>query len=299
MNNLRYKTLSRIVCTKNKRKNKKMTLIIGMKCKEGVFLVSDRKVVDENNNSSYENKLQTLYGHIVGAAGYSHLFKQFNRKIRGIVNQRTTEIDLMNRKALKELGIVYPKEQKVEEEPKKFQSNDLKNNIENEEQEQENISMPYVYWHEDFIEDCSQLIRKLCCGYDETPKNMLDVLLVVSHEDDIRLHHIDFLGNEEELNYCTIGSGSEFILPFLKKFYDYNKPMEDLIKLAFFCVYYVQELEFDNFVGIEDTSIPDNLLLIKDDKEIKFFEFGSQEQAIKEIKEKVDKFKKLQDELNF
>jgi hypothetical protein len=87
-----------------------MTLIIGSKFRDGVILVADRAVT-EGTKLTHELKIESPYPSdpmFFGAAGYSHKFKQFNRKILERVAEKIRTIDLQNRAYYHQLGLKYP-----------------------------------------------------------------------------------------------------------------------------------------------------------------------------------------------
>lgn len=85
-----------------------MTLIIGMKYDKGLVLIGDTKIVKDGSKDQHENKITApLTGNrvAVGAAGFTDLSKEFNRKIGQLVNQRLTEYKHLNMKDLNGTGI--------------------------------------------------------------------------------------------------------------------------------------------------------------------------------------------------
>jgi len=285
--------------------DKKMTLIIGARFKDGVILVSDRKVTNEETGiPEYENKLQMPYNNpppiIFGAAGYSHKFKQFNRKIIELVEQRIRELNLNNMAYLKELGLKYPIEQ-AKLKPKKLSNKDIESQIDTQKikKTETDIVPPYIYSIENFIEDCQQVISELCTGRDGLNRPDLDVLLIL-FAGKPRLHRIDFLGEEQELNYCAIGSGSQHINIFLKQFWKQDMTIEEILALAYFCIYYVQDLDLDSGVGTEEGILPDHSVVVNDGN---FGQYnglaGREEQIIEEARNKVKRFKSAIGSMSF
>lgn len=110
---------------------KKMTLIIGLKCKEGVIIVSDRKVTNyASNKPKYITKIHKPLENVTlfyGASGYAHLFKEFNRRIPLLVQQRIREFELHNYATMKKQGVDYYETLDIEEDkaPKELQSSDV------------------------------------------------------------------------------------------------------------------------------------------------------------------------------
>lgn len=283
-----------------KRNIRPMTLIIGMKFKDGVLLVSDRKVVEIPSMSvSYENKLAIPDPNkalVIGCAGLSNLFNQFNRKIPLIVGQKLREMDLKNRKSLFDLGInVLPTYKEII--PEKIKKTSVTTNPKPIE-EKETILLPYIYSNEDFIDDSKKLIRELCTNNDGSIENNLDALLILEVDGKPRLHHINCDANEEEVDCSSIGSGSIFVDFILKQFWKKDNSIEYNLKLAYFCIYFVQYLKLDNYVGVEENKLPDNLIILNDGRLVTYT-FDKEIDVIKEIISKVNIFKNSLDSLSF
>ncbi len=285
---------------------KKMTLVIGFKYKEGVVIISDRKVMDSDNNITWEEKINyktfRKRNTIFSSAGYSHLFNRFNRKIFNKVEENIKKIDLENYKALKEAGLedTYKSIEEETEKPKKIKSNfgieELKKQI--KKQISTIVSPPYSYTTDNFIDDCRSLVKELCKEQlDDEYK--LDVLLALFNGEEPTLHLIDFTGEEEEItDYRAIGSGAIYIEHLLKRFYKPNRPIEYLIKLGYFCILFVQNLELDNFVGVEEGTLPDNSF-ISNEGGLFTYEFNDKPDLLKELNVYVKRFQDDIDSLTF
>lgn len=280
-------------------KKNKMTLIIGARFHGGVVLVSDRKVTEGNGRFSWKYKISVPEGLPIffGAAGYSHKAKQFNRKISEIVDSRIREIDIQNLAYFKSLDIDLPKKEKKIK-LKKLDTKDLKEN-KTQKKKNEDIKPVYIYSTENFLEDSQELIKRLC-NYEGLSRPDIDVLLAVS-TDKARLHHLNFTGDEEELDYCAIGSGAEYIDGFLRKHWKEDMSFEEVLKLCFFCIYYVQDLDHDIGVGMEKSKLPDHLVMTDDDGEIGYWTNIEKEGKVMcdELREEIKKIKGIHDGLNF
>jgi hypothetical protein len=291
------------------KKKNKMTLIIGMKCKDGVLLVADRKVTTPfSNKPKWTTKIHKPLESVplfYGASGYAHLFKEFNRKIPLIVEQRLREFELKNYAIMREQGVDYydAVEVKKIEEPKEIQSSDIEETKGIIKKENINIKRlpkpPYVYGHEDFIKDCQKLIKSMCENEDGTAENKLEALLILLDDSGTRLHSLDY-DSVDERSYFAIGSGSIFVNEFLDKFYgdDETKDLAYCMKLAMFCILYVERYVKDYSVGVEPAKLPDNQVILNDGQ-LGTFRFDNEEIVLKELLDKVDGFIKLQDALKF
>jgi hypothetical protein len=159
---------------------------------------------------------------------------------------------------------------------------------------------PLVYGHENFIQDCQVLVNEICRNEDDAYENKVEVLLILNDKGETRLHHINFEGEDED-NFFAIGSGSIFVNEFLDKFYEPNNVKNNLdycMKLAMFCILYVQKYVKDFSVGIEEGVLPDNQVILNDGTFGKFT-FNDEQAVLKELNDKVSKFIELQDDLKF
>ena len=287
-------------------KPRKMTLIIGLKCREGVILVSDKKVTNYGSNKAkwvikLHKPLESVTS-FYGASGYAHLFKEFNRRIPLVVEQKLREYELRNYSAMKKLGVDYYETLDIKEEnpPKELQKSDVEEQqIFKKSNKKYRIlpKAPLIYGHEDFIKDCQSLIKEMSENDDNTFENNLEVLLTLIDERGTRLHRINFL-EEDEGDYFAIGSGSIFVNEFFEKFYNPEKSLDYCMKLAMFCILYVQKYVNDFSVGIPEGTLPDNQVILNDGQ-FGPYKFNDEEGLIKELNEKVEKFIKLQDSLEF
>jgi len=249
-------------------RGKRMTLIIGARCVDGVVLVSDKKVVDtESNEHTYKNKLYFPVpntGVVVGAAGLANLFDEFNSKLPLIVQQRLAEIRIKNIESLRRIGEKiedYEIPPKAPEELKAGQ--EIKEKEEKPRKKKTGLTqLPYIYSIPDFLDDCRSLIKEIC-SRDES--NGLDVLIAVSVPNQPPdLFHIDFLGSMNRENTCAIGSGAPYWNIFKRKMRT-DMTVAETARLFSFVVRCVEELELDKYVGVGDDT-PDIKLLGNDGK---------------------------------
>jgi hypothetical protein len=81
---------------------------------------------------------------------------------------------------------------------------------------------------------------------------------------------------------------------FLQKFWDKDMGIEEILKLAYFCIYYVQDLKFDSAVGVEEGILPDHRVVIDNERFGIFNGFeGKENDVIQEVRNQVDKFKDI------
>ncbi|MCX6707474.1 MAG: hypothetical protein NT001_05035, partial [Candidatus Woesearchaeota archaeon] len=224
----------------------------------------------------------------------------FNRRILELIDQRQRETKLKNRAYYNEHGLKYV-ETKIEKlEPKKLNTQEIE-----KENTQKRLKSPsediFVYSTEDFIKDCSILTKELCTADDNTTRSDLDILLAINTVK-ARIHHIDFFGQEQEVDFCAIGSGSAYVESFLKRFWSESMTIEQIIRLCFFCIYYVQDLKLDSGVGMEGGVFPD-YLVITHDGQIAFWKDLEKAEVrdglYADLRTKIDTFKTQIDNLNF
>jgi 20S proteasome alpha/beta subunit len=251
-----------------------MTLIIGFRCAQGVGLVSDTKIVHpQSGESSYASKILTPLENtpfIIGASGYSDLFKEFTRKIPLIVNKRLNEIKIMNINALIQSGLTRDEAitylQQLGQKPTKTQqpidyeektlTSQTPNKI-------KSISLPYAYSYEYFLDDCRDIIKGISSQVNDPYP--LEVLIGVHNGTSPSLHFINCTGREHEIeNYFSIGTGSPHVKLFFSRLWDYTKEMLDLIALSLFTIAYAQTIAKDNYVGFSADYPPEAVIVLND-----------------------------------
>lgn len=282
-----------------------MTLIIGIKCKEGVVLVSDTKITDtESGEYSYGSKILTPLENtpfVVGAAGYSDLFKEFNRKIPLVVNQRLSEFRIRNISALIESGLDRDQAIKYLQQTEKNVENaqqptELSENITTPELASHitPIQIPHVYSYEHFMDDCKQLIKEVSSQRREEGVYPLDILIGV-HKETMppTLHYVDCSGHEHEVEtYCAIGSGMPYVKQFFDRLYDFNKDMCELITLAYLAITYVQYIAKETTVGYSKEHPPEAVAVFKNGS-YGLMHFNNEEKVLNALKSRMSLFEKL------
>jgi 20S proteasome alpha/beta subunit len=254
-----------------------MTLIIGFKCTHGVALVSDTKIIDiTSGEESFAPKIlrpMPQAPFIVGAAGYSDLFLEFNRKIPLIVGQRLIEYKISNIEALLRTG--FTREQAInyleQLEPRARVTQQTRESVEKTMppiiESGTPMLIPYFYTYERFMDDCKQLIREISKQRKEETSNPLDVLIGVRKDVGVlpSLHYIDCDGHEHEVeNYFAIGSGYPHVRQFFDRLYNFNNGMYDLVALAFLTITYVQKIAKESSVGYSDEFPPEAYVVFND-----------------------------------
>ena len=202
---------------------KSMTLIIGIKCKNGVVLASDRKVM-EGGEARVEDKIMISPQQILYAgAGLKDLFDKFLFKIHTELTERTNKL--------------------VTQYQKKHPEEEIKSDA----------ITPYKY-AEDFINDCEKILADLANNYEDVILKAgqgAAVLIAFRSGANAELHYIDTenaMGSRRN-NYLAIGSSAQIANIFLKELWTKDITMKEGGKLASFIIEYIDKSGLDNFVG--------------------------------------------------
>lgn len=269
---------SRLLRLKNKRKRRyrrrrldRTTLIIGMKCPEGVALVADRKVFDtESARETYEKKIIAPLNLpvFVGAAGLTDLFREFNRKIPIVVQRRQMMFAIENQKILQSVGLDFKDFLVPPKEPEKIQSIEEPAKEPPKETKKEQILRPpYIYTGEDFLDDCKKLIKEISKEKKELGYSYpLEVLLGFNAGVPV-LFFIDCDGSESQVEtYKAIGSGSQYVRLFFERLWNPNRPIGESVMLACIVIKFVEEMDLDKYVGVGENNVPQVALILNDGK---------------------------------
>lgn len=220
-----------------------MTLIIGMKYKEGIVLIGDTKIID-GTNYHYENKIEAPVSGIntaVGSAGLTALAKDFNRKINDLVPQRIREYEMAN---LRELN------------GSPFKIEDIQSG---------KIQQPqiFVYNENKFLDDCAFTTNQVADTGRVYSQNPIESIVAINVNAPF-LYQIDCRGVKIEVPYTSIGSGTDHIGDYLKRNYREGIELDEAIFLGSFLIKYVEVLGFDKNVGVEKGKLPQIFILTKD-----------------------------------
>lgn len=197
-----------------KRQRKDMTLIIGAKCKDGVILVSDKRIV-EGTDITTGTKISFLpLGIIVAGAGIGEVIDKFNERI----------------------PVVFEERRKFNFEEMRKKDKTL--NIDN---------IPYYFRPYEFLEDCEGLIFDLSEKY----KKPLQILVASGNIPYAELNYIDnenFLTSKRR-TYISIGSGSPYANFILKKIWNEHLTMTEMAKICKVIINIVADSNIDTYVG--------------------------------------------------
>jgi 20S proteasome alpha/beta subunit len=199
------------------RNRKDMTLIIGAKCKDGVVLIADKKIVEGTDITTGEKINILPLGIVVAGAGTGEVIDKFNERIPFVLDERKR----LNYEALKEK---YPDIQMEE--------------------------VPFYFRPYEFLEDCEGLIFQLFDRY----KRQIQVLVASGNIEKAELNYIDsesFLSSKRR-TYISIGTGSPYSNFLLKKLweeYKGNFTMIEMAKLCKFIINLVEDIKIDTYVG--------------------------------------------------
>lgn len=199
-----------------RRHRKDMTLVIGAKCKDGVVLIADKRIL-EGNDVAVGKKITILpLGIVVAGAGVGEVIDKFNERIPFVLDER------------KKLNY-----QEI-----------LKNNPGTE----INIDdVPFYFRPYEFLEDCEGLIFQL----HERYKMPIQILVAAGNQEAAELNYIDnenFLTSKRR-TYMAIGSGSPYANFLLKKLWREALTMKEMAKLGNFIINLVDDMGVDAYVG--------------------------------------------------
>ena len=232
------------------KKDERMTLIIGFVNHAGIAIVSDTQITNtETLEPSYSKKILTPLREtpfLVGAAGYTNLFQEFNRKIPEVVEQRLKQYKIMNIQELMKVG--YTRDQAILR-VQLHEKNLAKTQAVQETQEkieksdsilEDNIIPPFVYSGEDFLDDCRSKIKEITSGVNHP--NPLELLIGQKRRGLFpSLFYMSPMGRVEQIwTYAAIGSGQPYVKMFFDRLYDADKSMNQLITDAFRAIVYTK-----------------------------------------------------------
>jgi 20S proteasome alpha/beta subunit len=220
-----------------------MTLIIGAKCKDGVVLVADKKIVEGTDITSGEKINILPLGIVVAGAGTGEVIDKFNERIPFVLDERKR----LNYEELRE------------------KSPDV--NIDD---------VPFYFRPYEFLEDCEGLIFQLFEKY----KRQIQVLVAGSNIGEAELNYIDSEGflSSKRRTYMSIGSGSAYANFLLKKLWEEKKgdfTMNEMAKISKFIINLVENIKIDRFVGngvqiVFVPNLPNNYEKLSDQEKLKY-----------------------------
>ncbi len=194
---------------------------------------------------------------MIGAAGFTDLFTEFNRKIPVVVDERLRQYQIKNIAELVQTGLSHEKatEYVVSESVRLAQSQQLPPAEEAKTvvKSKAILPLPHTYTAENFLDDCRNLIRSVVEQSDTGYANPLEALVVLYRQQwkSALLHYIDSNGRESTVDfYHAIGSGSPYVRMFFDTpLYGWNKPLAELILLAIYSMAFASKVAKENTVG--------------------------------------------------
>lgn len=276
-----------------------MTLIIGFKCKDGVALVSDTKIMDlDSGESFYESKIlnpivQAPF--MVGAAGYTHLFREFNRKFPERVNESINRVRIANVAELIKTGLSRNDSikylQNVESRASQSQQQDIQDTTQKEEPPKLNIAdipLPNIYSAEKLMDDCKLLVKEISTNF-ELESDPIEVLIGLRRMefDQPELHFINAKGNEVEIDeYDAIGSGSPYLKTYFDRVYSFDKSIYELITDAYRTITFAEIVAKENTVGCSQDKPPEAVVILNDGRFGRMY-FKNEKEVIQKIKDEM------------
>jgi 20S proteasome alpha/beta subunit len=200
----------------SKKRDNKMTCIIGAKCKDGAVLASDRKITYVDKPTEFRDKLHRDYYPIVtGGAGGSMVYDNFRHKLLPKLQpHQWTEIQVS--------GIIPM-----------YSSSDIS-----------------FFNYQNRI---AEIVREV--NDEETDENNKIELLtgIQTLDRDSKLTYITKEGYPTNGQlYKSIGTGAQYTYVFLKPFYDNEKDitMYKLTRLAYFIIRFIEKFNIDPCQGV-------------------------------------------------
>lgn len=282
-----------------------MTLIIGFVNHAGIAIVSDTMITNtETMEPSYSKKILTPLKEtpfLVGAAGYTNLFQEFNRKIPEVVEQRLKQYKILNIQELMKVG--YSREEAIVR-VQLYEKNLAKTQAVQETEEKievkdsvldENIIPPFVYSGEDFLDDCRSKIKEITSEINHP--NPLELLIGQKRKGVFpSLFYVSPSGRVEQIwTYSAIGSGQPYVKMFFDRLYDFNKSMDELITHAFRAIIYTKVVAKENSVGYSDDFPPEALVIFNNDEKgnYGFIQYNNTKQVLQDIEEEMRNFENI------
>jgi len=233
-------------------------------------LVGDTKITDTTGGEpTYRAKLtipleKTPF--VIGAAGFTDLFSEFNRKIPIVVGERLREYQIKNIAQLVETGMSHDEATAyVMSESIRLSQTQEPPAIEDSkpvEKPKAALPIPYVYTAENFLDDCKGLIRGVVEQAETGYANPLEALAVIYRPQwkTALLHYIDGRGRESTIDfYHPIGSGSPYVKMFFDRLYRWDRPLIELIGLACYAIAFTARVAKEAGVGYTITNPPQTL----------------------------------------
>lgn len=212
-----------------------MTCIIGGKCKDGVVLIGDKKIINEvTNQAEYEEKLfifekdNFYYPIVVGSSGTVGLYDKFKTEaIESLEEIRSPGFDSRGFDKGFDThvsGMIYSYSSEVNGTNKEV------------------ILDPYL----ERLEDIIKKYKKRYIG------ERFDVLFAAQVKfKGAVLRYISENGLSEDMDkFKVIGSGEVAASVFLKAINPNNVSMREFAKWGFFIIRYIEEYGIDNMVGV-------------------------------------------------
>jgi 20S proteasome alpha/beta subunit len=248
-----------------------MTLIIGMKCKDSIVLIGDRKIMDDNaGKHHFVDKIEAPVSGVnvaAGAAGFTDLAREFNRRIVNVVADRINEYRMSNIRSLNGTGVDI-----TDIESKKVTD----------------IVLPAVYRAENFLDDCAVLVAQLAQSAFKLSTNPIEALVAI-HTDKGVLYQINCDGFKREGSVFGIGSGFGHIEKYLMNLYKESMSLDEVVKLGVFLIKYVELLELDSKVGTGKKFLPQIFIVNKDGSKEHVLAKADEESISKNVQEKINK----------
>lgn len=232
-----------------------MTYILGAVCKDGVVLIADRKITYPNGQVEYQDKLSRHYYPIVlGGAGSTPMLNNFADDVL-----RTTQ-DVTKTSSVSGAVFFNPPQ---------------------------TTQYPYYVDYGKYIKKVEETVVALDQRYRDTLVDMwFDALVATQTVDRGALLHYVYAERISEPipQYRVLGSGESYGSIFVNQFYKKEKNMEQIAKLGYFIIKYIERFGLNNRVGGEPQIcfIPHTgQLATPSDYQYKLFRENTEERLVK------------------
>jgi 20S proteasome alpha/beta subunit len=222
---------SRLIKARKAIEKPKMTCIIGRVCEDGVVLIADRKIIEENGNEISEEKIfMDFHPFVLACSGYTTQIRNIRRDAKklcqsllGVYNEKDFQPQKFDYQNVSGIAFQYP-----------------------------NITPYPIVPIYDFLEALKNPVTKY--NKEDGHHDYYSAVLVGIQEKDSRrasLHCIDESGTQGDIiDQIVIGSGDRYASFFLASFRKWKFKMEDFAELGFFVIKYIDRFRIDTKVGL-------------------------------------------------
>jgi 20S proteasome alpha/beta subunit len=202
-----------------------MTCVIGGKCKDGIVIVSDRKITYKDHPTDYREKIHKLgsYPIITAGAGGAAAYNKFRMKLTPELQSQTSVWDNAHVSGI-------------------------------------TVQM-YGTTGDNFASYQTKIVNTLKqVNVEENHESQIELLIAIQIADhDAIFTHIDTSGYTSDCPYKAIGTGGQYAYVFMKPSYDEDILMNEFARVGYFAVKFLDKFEIDPDVGLDRNSSKHNI----------------------------------------